>query len=235
MIKEYKKYLRKETNKIMGFNESNLEGQIGEEMYINYLKDKNIEFFDVREDLLCQWMDIDFIIPSNNHTKEEILKEVKHAKPDTRATRQKEIGYTVEVKLDKVTHNRFKKYNGDISEGTGNLVYELISHNMPGCLARSYADFILYVCVDNFDSETILKKAYMINLYKWRQAMVNTGKNNTQHIVLKPTKYVKENNELVEENILNILHPVKDLLTIDGAVKDLTDTFMKYFPKNINI
>lgn len=219
----------------MSFNDSNLEGQIGEEMYINYLKDKNIEFFDVREDLQCQWMDIDFIIPSNNHTKEEILEEVKHAKPNTRAKRQKEIGYAVEVKLDKVTHNRFKKHNGDISEGSGNLVYELISHNMPGCLARSYADFILYVCVDNFDSETILKKAYMINLYKWRQAMVNTGKNNIQHVVLKPTKYVKENNKLVEENILNILHPVKDLLTVDGAVKDLTDTFMKYFPKNINI
>lgn len=229
MIKEYKKYSRKETNKIMGFNKSNLEGQIGEEMYINYLTSNNIKFFDVRKDEQCQWLDIDFIIPANNHTKEEILKEVKRAKPNTRTKRQKEIGYTVEVKVDKVTHNRYKKYNGEISEGTGNLVYELISHNMPGCMARSYADFILYVCIDTYDSDIMIKKVYMINLYKWRLAIINSGKDNTQNIILKPIKYIKEQGKLVEENILNILHPIEKLLTVEGAVKDLTNRFLPYF------
>lgn len=219
----------------MAFNDSMIEGKVGEQMYIDFLKDKNIKYIDVREDELCQWLDIDFIIPAGEHTKEDVLKDIRHAKPNERTYRQLTVGYTVEVKLDKVTHNRYKNKNGIITEGTGNLVYELISHNMPGCLARSYADFVLYVCVDTFEENTILKKAYMINLYKWREAMVNTGKENIQKIILKPLKYVKENNINVEENILNILHPVDNLFKLEGVIRDFTETLKKYFPNNLHM
>ena len=219
----------------MAFEDSMIDGKIGEQMYIDYLTDKNIKFIDVRDDELCQWLDIDFIIPHGEHNKEDILKDIRKAKPIDRTYRQMNVGYTVEVKLDKVTHNRYINKNGDLTEGTGNIVYELISHNMPGCLARSYADFVLYVCVDTFEEYTQLKKAYMINLYKWREAMVNTGKDNVQKLSLKPLKYVKENNINVEENILNILHPVDNLFKLEGVIKDFTENLKKYFPNNLQM
>ena len=219
----------------MSFNESNYEGQIGEQLYIDYMNDNNIKFADVREDKLCQWLDIDFIILHNNHTKEDVLENIKNGNPSKRNIRQKTIGYAVEVKVDKVTHNRFLKKNGEISDGSGNLVYEIISHNMPGCLARSYADFILYICIDTFEDNTIFKKAYMINLYKWRQAMIDSGKDNTQNIQLKPLKYIQEKGNLEEEYVLNILHPVNKLLEVPNTIADFTTKLNKYFPKNLHI
>lgn len=218
----------------MAFDDSNIEGQVGEQMYIDYLKDNNINFIDVREDELCQWLDIDFIIPQGNHTKKDILDNIRNGNPNKRTQRQKEIGYTVEVKLDKVTHNRYINKNGMISNGTGNLIYELISHNMPGCLARSYADFILYICVDTFDEQTVLSKAYMINLYKWRQAMVDSI-DNTQNIKLKSLKYLMVKGIKTEENILNILHPVYNLMSTKGIVVDITEKIKTFFPKNLHM
>lgn len=217
----------------MGFKESNTEGKVGEKMYADYLKENNINFIDVSDDDYCQLLDIDFIIPQGNHTKEEILSHIRKGNPYKRKERQQQIGYTVEVKLDKVTHNRFKKTNGEISNGTGNLVYELISHNMSGCLARSYADFVLYVCVDTFDEYAILKKAYMINLYKWRESMTDSGKENKQSLQLKPLKYIKEGDEFIEENVLNILHPVIKLKEYKGALIDFTQKLENFFPKNL--
>jgi hypothetical protein len=219
----------------MSFNESNTEGQIGEQLYIDYMNDNNIKFADVREDKLCQWLDIDFIILHNNHTKEDVLENIKNGNPSKRNIRQQNVGYAVEVKVDKVTHNRFTKKNGEIYEGTGNLVYEIISHNMPGCLARSYADFILYICIDTFENNTLLKKAYMINLYKWRKAMIDSGKDNTQNIQLKPLKYIQEKGKFEEEYVLNILHPVNKLLEIPNTITDFTTKLIKYFPKKLHI
>lgn len=235
MIKEYKKYLKKKILFNMSFYDSDLEGKIGEQLLIDYFNHNNIKFYDVREEPIAQWLDIDFVIPKGNYTKLDVLNEVRNGNPNKRLLRQKEIGYTIEVKLDKVTHNRYIKKNGELSNGTGNLVYEVISHNMPGCLARSYADFIFYVCVDTFDEFTSLKKSYMINLFKWRQSMVDTGTDNNQNIFIKPIKNVKEKNELVEENILNILHPVENLMQIDGAVKDFTNNVIQFFPKNLKL
>ena len=217
----------------MSFETSNSDGQVGEQLYIDYLTNNNINFIDVRQDKHCQLLDIDFIIPKGTYDKNDILKYVTKAYPDDRAKRQMEIGYTVEVKLDKVTHNRTIKNNGEISNGTGNLVYELISHNMPGCMARSYSDFVLYICVDTFDEFARLKKAYMINLYKWRQTIIDSGKNNTQNLQLKPLKFIKENDEYVEENVLNILHPVEKLMKINGVITDFTEKLLNFFPKNL--
>ena len=65
--------------------------------------------------------------------------------------------------------------------------------------------------------------------------MVNSDKNN-QNIKLKPLKFVLENGKQVEENILNILHPVKDLLQLgDTVIKDYTDKLKPFFPTNLKL
>lgn len=218
----------------MSFNTSLNEGSIGEQLYIDYLNNKQIKFYDVRYDTQCQWYDIDFIIPQNNNTKEDIINHVKYADPNNRINRQKEIGYTVEVKLDKATHSRYITKSGYISNGTGNIVYELIAHNMPGCLSRCCADFILYVCIDMFDEVTTLQKVYMINLYNWRQLLTN-DKNLSKHLILKPSKFVLEKGKQVEENVLNMLCPVNLLLPHQNIIKDLTNQFKPFFPNNLHI
>lgn len=213
----------------MGFKESNEEGKIGEKMYADYLTENNINFIDVSNDLYCRLLDMDFIIPKENYTKNDILSFALKADPYGRKERQQKIGYTVEVKLDKVIHNRYIDKNGMIINGTGNLVYEDISHNMPGCLARSYADFVLYVCVDTFDYYTILKKAYMINLYKWRETMIKKP----QFIKIKALAHINENGVLVKEDILNKLYPVEILKQEKNTISDFTQKVEKFFPKNL--
>lgn len=231
----------------MAFNDSIEIGKIAEEMYKQFLiasgKIEGKDFIDVRNnDDLCQWLDIDFIILKNNHNKQDVLNDIRSGNPKKRKERINNIGYAVEVKLDTVTHNRYKNKDNIITEGTGNLVYELISHNMPGCLARSYADFILYVCVDNFEYITQLKKVYMINLFNWRKSMTQIDAIKKQNIKLKPIETLKEFNantntfEFVNENILNILCPVKNLIdNTDNTIMDWTNKFSNFFPNNLHV
>jgi hypothetical protein len=218
----------------INFQIANQEGQIGEQLYIDYLNDNNITYIDVRDDKWCQWLDIDFIIPKQNFSKEDILSSITNSNYQQRLKRQQEKGYTVEVKLDKATHSRFVNKHGVVCPGTGNIVYEIMSHNMPGCLSRSCADFILYICVDIFEETTAFKKAYMINLYNWRKFLIGNDflQNN---IKLKRLKYIYEKGKQVEENVIALLCPVSKMINTPGIVTDYTEKIKKYFPKNLFI
>lgn len=215
----------------MSFESSKLEGEIGEQMFIDFLNCNNIKFIDVRDDELCQWLDIDFIILKNNHTKEEVLKHIRSGNEIERRKRIDEIGYAVEVKVDKVIHCRDNK-NGKITYGTNNLVYEIISHNMPGCLARCYSDYILYVCMDVFEPITKLSEVYLIDLYRWRQA-IGKSIRDKEKVFLKSLECVKENGKEVKEDIVNILYSIDNIKEKKEICKNITDKFKNLFPKDL--
>ena len=217
----------------MSFQNSLQDGKIGEQLYIDYVKSINGNIIDVRNDKQCQLLDIDFIRVYENHTKEEVLDNIQNGNPEKRIQRQKEIGYAVEVKLDKATHNR-KLLNGKITYGTGNIVYEVISHNMPGCTARTYADFVLYICVDTFEPVTKLIKAYMINMYNLRKAMTES-KELKNKMLFKQMTYVQENNIQTKEDILNILIPVEEIIKLNNIIIDYTDKLINFFPQNLHM
>lgn len=217
----------------MSFQDSLQDGKIGEQLYIDYVKSINGNIIDVRNDKQCQLLDIDFIRTYENHTKEEVLDNIQNGNPEKRIQRQKEIGYAVEVKLDKATHNR-KLINGKITHGTGNIVYEVISHNMPGCTARTYADFVLYICVDTFEPVTKLIKAYMINMCNLRKAMTES-KELKNKMIFKQMTYVQENNIQTKEDILNILIPVEDIIKLNNIIIDYTDKLINFFPQNLHM
>lgn len=217
----------------MSFQNSLQDGKIGEQLYIDYAKSINANIIDVRNDKQCQLLDIDFIRLYENHTKEEVLDNIQNGNPEKRIQRQKEIGYAVEVKLDKATHNR-KLLNGKITYGTGNIVYEVISHNMPGCTARTYADFVLYICVDTFEPVTKLVKAYMINMYNLRKAMTES-KELKNKMIFKQMTYVQENNISTKEDILNILIPVEEITKINNIITDYTNKLINFFPQNLHM
>ena len=110
----------------MEFRDSNKEGQIAEDLMIEYWNSKGCDFIDVRTDKFFQDLDVDFIIPKKGYTKESCLNV-------NDKNEIKKYGHLVEIKLDKVIHSRHKCKNGVISHGTGNFVYELILFVPDGC------------------------------------------------------------------------------------------------------
>ena len=126
-------------------------GKKGESLFESYAKRKKYTIINVTEDKNFQDKDIDFIIILNpEYSIERILNENLF----TKYSSHKDDWVSVEVKTDTRTN------------GTRNLVYEVVSHDNPGCLARSVADFIFYAAVN--DDATQIYDAWIINLKKWR-------------------------------------------------------------------
>lgn len=193
------------------FNNDLLIGEIGEACFIEYAN-KNLtssinKLIDVRNDKRFQNLDIDFLILKNNYSIDNLLKNIRDGHPDIREYRQRNKGYAIEIKTDLRTHGTL---------GTGNIVYEIISHNMPGCMARCYADFLFYVCLDNNTHN--IEKVYFINVYKWREWLCNN--NNLKYF----TKSNGINNE--KDKICNYLCPIKKLIEKNIA-KDITKKILK--------
>lgn len=147
------------------FNDDNEMGKLGENdfaYYANTFLSKKHAYFklvDVSEDKVYQVLDIDFVAYIDpNYTEKELLRDIKSGNPKKIHNRIENKAIAIEVKTDKRTHD------------TRNVVYELISHDMPGCLARSYADLVYCVCMgknDTKDNFTIFER-FAIDLHKWR-------------------------------------------------------------------
>lgn len=215
----------------MEFDDSNKIGLIGENLLERYLSYHRRKYKDVHDNKYFQHLDIDFVQFSPDvYTDDDscldlfLDSDVRSGNPNVYLKRRKEIGIGIEVKVDCVTHNRKRRKDGTISEGTGNMVYEIISHNMPGCLARTYADYILYVCVDDFDETGVYKfvKVYMTETVKLRGWM--TKKENECY--LKPKSIEMIDGQL--ENINNYLILV-DKLKNDKIFIDVTDKYEQFF------
>lgn len=198
-------------DRIPNFNNDLAIGEIGESYFINYaekyLTSEINKLVDVRNDEKFQLLDIDFVILKNDYSIDTLLNNIRDGHPDTREHRQRNKGYAIEVKTDLRTHGSLE---------TGNIVYEIISHNMPGCMARCYADFLFYVCLDNNTHN--IEKIYFINVYKWREWICNNSN-------LK--KHIRSNaitNE--KDKICNYLCPIKNLIE-NSIAKDITDKFLK--------
>ena len=205
----------------MQFTDSNKEGQIAEDLMVKYWKSTDCDFIDVRTDKFYQDLDVDFIVPKKGYTK-EFCANVS----DKREI--KKYGHLVEIKLDKVIHSRYECKNGVLSHGTGNFVYEVISHNNPGCLARCYADLLIYVCVDVYEGVYKLEHVYLLDMYNLRKYMTK----NYNKLKLKGL----QNIDNIEENILNILIPIKEIENIGGVDKiikyDYVNELKRFFPNN---
>ncbi len=215
----------------MKFDESNKIGLIGEELFERYISFKGHKYKDVRDIKKFQYLDMDFVLFNPDvYTEDDSCLDLFHesdirsGNPSVYIRRRNEIGMGVEVKVDCVTHNRKRRKDGTISDGTGNMVYEIISHNMPGCLARTYADYILYVCVDDFDEAGVYKfvKVYLVETVKLRCWI--TKKKNERY--LKPKSIEMIDGQL--ENINNYLILVEKLVK-DEVFIDVTDKYEQFF------
>lgn len=146
------------------FKNDNEIAKIGENLFVKYAEYHGyMNVKDVREVVEFQDNDIDYVVLTGDFTEYDILKMNKNRhnlitnkfEPMVTPERAKTIGYSVEVKTDLVTHR------------TRNVVYELLSHDMPGCMAKSVADYIFYVAID--EATHVIQEAWIIKLKSWRE------------------------------------------------------------------
>lgn len=192
-----------ESNEIGGFGE-----QVFEDLYLKLYKPKGWIKKDVREDKEFQRRDIDFLLLKDGYTKEDFLEICDKGNP-VLITERREWGKGIEVKTDRRTYE------------TRNLVYEIISHNMPGCMARSYADFLFYVCTDNIPNPKYFKEVFVIDLYELRKFLIKNVflKKPDGRCAIKLHSEEKIDNK--QEDILNLLICV-DTINDENVCKDIT-------------
>ena len=155
--------------------DNDIYGKKGEALFESFSAKHGLYIIDVREGKEFQLRDIDYIIIKNpEYTIERILEEDSFTKYD----KHEKDWISVEVKTDTRTHD------------TRNLVYEIISHDNAGCLARSCADFIFYVAV-NHDATKIFE-TWWVKLKEWRRWIRENS------YKLNPQK--KKDNGVFEEN-----------------------------------
>ena len=188
-------------NEIGKIGENIFEKHFYEYITLNESKGKTLKLVDVRDDKVFQELDIDYVALIDNHAIDDLLINIRSGNPKLIDERVNNIGYTFEVKTDTRTSE------------TGNIVYEILSHNMPGCLARCYADFLIYVCLNRYN-HNIVDAVYSINVHKLRNWLTN---NNNK-------KYYKTN-AISKEGILNFLINIDSLIDC-GVAKKIKTAFI---------
>ena len=99
-----------------------------------------------------------------------------------------------------------------VSVSSRNIIYEVLSHDNPGCLAKSKAEFIYYAFLDQNDN---VVERYLIDLKKWRQWIREHCKdcNRSKYLILI-------NFDRTHDRVMNFLCNI-DKMVEDGVAKDV--------------
>ena len=175
-------------------------GKFGEKIFAEYAKQKGWNIVDVSNDPYYQLIDVDYVnIKDSSITARDFFHKWIFRKP---LEKRRETGIMFEVKADTRVG------------GTGNVLYEIIAHDGPGCLAISRADFIFYVQVN--DDGTKAEKAWMINLTKWRTWLRENG----YLINSKGFAILLNNFNRTNDKVLNALCKIEKMVQ-EGFAKEI--------------
>ena len=181
--------------------DNNVIGACGEKLFESYAIRKKYKYIDVREDQRFQRLDIDYILIRNpEYDLERILEENLF----TKYNEHKNNWVSVEVKTDTRTHD------------TRNIVYEITSHDNPGCMARSNADMIFYFAVN--EDATKIYEGWIVNTKNWREWIrENAPKLNGNVIDKQPIRIHNYNTH--KDKCLNFLCNIETLVKNKIATK----------------
>ena len=156
-------------------------GSIGEERLKQIIQKTGKRFEDTTGILAFRHFDIDFIVYDDDVlTYRDLLKEYYNGR-DGKDLPLK----TYECKTD--THGLISR----------NIVYENFSNSNPGCMARSTADYILYIFVDNESKE--IKEEYVIDLHALRWWLCI----NHRHIGQKKFDKIEKDGSTTQKYLIN--------------------------------
>ncbi len=206
------------------FGEDNKIGKIGERDFAeNYWKvfsnddyyiGKRWELRDVSYDSIYQKSDIDFLLV------DDITKSVYDLYSDYGKQRMVDSSLSVgsSIRVEVKTDTRTAE--------TGNIVYEVKTHNKPGCGLVTKADYFYYVCVDSKQYDNILRR-FLIDIKKLRKYIKdnkerisddgNTELSEDNPMTWKRVTKPKKNGEMDDE-ILDILVSIKVLLNTPDKI-----------------
>lgn len=138
------------------FEKDNEFGKIGENLVRRILSesDKTVALYDVSDDYRFRLLDIDFV---------QIVK-----------TREDGGEYTVDDVFDNIMgkdsdrsfFNLYEVKTDSRSLESRNVVYEIISHDGPGCAALTRANYFFYIFVDGNKD---VREGWFIDVKKWRK------------------------------------------------------------------
>lgn len=202
--------------RLPNFKSDNEEfGKLGEHDFIDYCDSRGIWVMDVSDELVYQLADIDFLVTKNNdidlsrYLQDDGSGFVKHFIFSI-GFKNREV-FKIEVKCDTV------------SLTSRNIVFEVISHDGPGCCSLTKADFLYYVFVDD---DKVKREAWMINLQKLRCFIRETVFGKLYNNWIEPENAVRMNNfNKYGDKVANFL------INIDILKKN--KIAVKVFPKQI--
>lgn len=138
------------------FEKDNEFGKIGENLVSEILSesDKTLALYDVSDDYRFRLLDIDFV---------QIVK-----------TREDGGEYTIDDVFDNIMgkdsdrsfFNLYEVKTDSRSLESRNVVYEIISHDGPGCAALTRANYFFYIFVDGSKN---IREGWLIDVKKWRK------------------------------------------------------------------
>lgn len=179
-------------------------GKIGEDFFLNtifpihFLSHK--VYIDTKGTQLEKDKDIDALIFKTDeqinindlNTQNEIKERLSY---HTLKNLESQDFYAIEIKTDK-----------RITE-TGNIVYDITSHDKPGGLARSECDFLIYVFLDK--NNQVCKYA-IINMFKLREYIrVNNQLYNVKGSGLKIKNFQDKENKKDGNSLLLLINIYK--------------------------
>lgn len=149
------------------FSYDSVEGRIGEEFCISYLKSKYPEtfIFDVSDVRLFQLMDIDFVLGKTPDAADFIRAFLSGGCSQSECLdimlKSDDI-MTIEVKTDTRTFGLHP---------TGNVVFEVVSHRSPGTY-NTRAHYVFYICSKETDENTgvfDISNVFIIDMWALRE------------------------------------------------------------------
>lgn len=149
------------------FDYDNLEGKMGENFCLEYLKSKYPKtfIFDVSEVRLFQLIDIDFILgktPQAADFVRNFLNGGAQLSEDLDTILKSDDIMTIEVKTDTRTCGLHP---------TGNVIFEVINHRSPGTYATR-AHYVFYVCSRETGEKSgvfDISNVYIIDMLKLKE------------------------------------------------------------------
>jgi len=122
---------------------------------------KTIEYIDVSDDPFFGLLDIDCL---------QITKEKENGEKYT----VEDVKRSFLERTDKSFFTSYEVKTDTVSLTSRNIVFEIISHDGPGCAAISRANYFYYVFVDRND---VIQERWLIDMKKWREYIRENDKN----------------------------------------------------------
>ena len=201
--------MRRESN----FKNDIAIGKIGEEDFEQFLSSsKKCEHFEnVTEIPFFQLIDIDYIQftrlkdDGTQYTSDDVQYAILNH------TKKKDMDWCVlyEVKTD------------TMSSKTRNVVYEIISHDGPGCAAITRSDFVYYVFTDEVNFGKI-KERWLIDIRAWRKLIRENCEEEARKQRSEKPSILLNNFDRTNDHVLNFLVNV-EYMEKNGVVKKIVE------------